>query len=272
MVLKAIVESLDGLPDPIKAEYTQKDGKFVLSVEPVDGWELDDVSGLKNGLSSERTISTGMKKELEKLGSKWDETSKKWVHIADPIKIKQAIAKFEEFSTFDPTKEADKIAEAKVRSVTEQLVAEHQQEIAGLGDRNKKLENGISKVLKEQVARAEIIALKGVPELILPAINAVTRVVEKDDDFVVEVLDDKGNVRIGDGKGTPMTVKQLVAELRNSETYGRAFEGDGKQGSGKLPGSGGGTATLKRSLMTPEQKHAYQQEHGQQAYLKLPLK
>lgn len=272
MALKAILDSIDGLPDPIKAEYTQKDGKFVLSVEAVDGWELDDVAGLKNGLSSERGITTAMKKELEKLGSKWDDTAKKWVHIADPVKIKQAVAKFDEFSAFDPTKEADKIAEAKVQSIKEQLVAEHEQVVNSLTEKNGKLNKGIEKVLQEQVARAEIIALKGVPELVLPAIKAVTRVVEKDDDFVVEVLDDKGNVRIGDSKGTPMTVKQLVAELRGTETYGRAFEGDGKQGSGKQPGSGGGTATLKRSLMTAEQKKAYQDEHGAQAFLKLPLK
>lgn len=272
MALKAILDSVDGLPDPIKAEYTQKDGKFFLSVEAVDGFELDDVTGLKNGLASERGVSSSMKKELEKLGSKWDETAKKWVHIADPIKIKQAITKFDEFSAFDPTKEADKIAEAKVNSIKEQLVAEHTTETTGLKERVSVLENGISKVLKEQVARAEIIALKGVPELLLPAINAVTRVAEKDGDFFVEVLDDKGNVRIGDSKGTPMTVKQLVAELRNTETYGRAFEGEGKSGSGKQPGSGGGSPTPKRSLMNPKQKADYIAEHGQQAFLKLPLK
>lgn len=270
MALKAILDSLDGVADPIKAEYTQKDGKFYLSVEPVDGYELDDVTGLKNGLAAERGITAKQKSELEKLGSKWDDTAKKWVHIAEPHKIKQALSKFEEFSSFDPTKEADKIAESKVNSIKEQLIAEHTAETDGLKNRVNKLENGISKVLKENVARAEIIALKGVPELVLPAVLAVTRVTEKDDDFVVEILDDKGNVRIGDAKGTPMTVKQLVAELRSTETYGRAFEGDGKSGSGKQPGSGGGSPTLKRSLMTAQQKADYQKEHGQQAFLKLP--
>ncbi len=272
MALKAVLDTLDGIADPIKTEYTEKDGKFYLSVEPVNGFELDDVTGLKNGLASERGVTKSLKTELEKLGSKWDETTKKWTHIADPVKIKQAVAKFDEFSAFDPTKEADKIAEAKVNSIKEQLVAEHTNVVTGLTERNQVLETGISKVLKEQVARAEILALKGVPELVLPAINAVTRVGEKDGEFFVEVLDDKGNVRIGDSKGTPMTVKQLVAELRNTETYGRAFEGDGKQGSGKQPGSGGGSPTLKRSLMTAQQKADYAREHGQQAFLKLPLK
>ena len=161
MALKAIVDSLDSVPEAIRGEYTQKDGKFFLSVEAVDGFELDDVTGLKNSLSSERGMSSSMKKELEKLGSKWDDAQKKWVHIADPVKIKQAVTKFDEFNSFDPNKEADKIAEAKVNSIKEQLIAEHQTEVASLKDRNDKLEGGISKVLKEQVARAEIIALKG---------------------------------------------------------------------------------------------------------------
>ena len=183
MALKAVLDSLDGLSDPIKAEYTPKDGKFFLSVEAVDGWELDDVSGLKNGLAAERSITSKQKAELERLGSKWDDTTKKWVHIAEPTKIKQALAKFDEFPAFDPAKEADKIAEAEVTSIKEQLIAEHNAETTTLKNRNGILEKGIAKVLKENVARSEIIALKGVPELVLPAVLAVTRVSEKDDDF-----------------------------------------------------------------------------------------
>jgi len=41
-------------------------------------------------------------------------------------------------------------------------------------------------------------------------------------------------------------------------------------GGGGQGGNGGHPGTLKRSEMTPEQQRAYLDEHGQQAYLKLP--
>ena len=41
--------------------------------------------------------------------------------------------------------------------------------------------------------------------------------------FVVEVIDGDGNQRI-DAQGNPMTIPQLVDEMRASETFSRAFE------------------------------------------------
>lgn len=272
MALKAVLDKLDGVNDALKGEYTEKDGKFYLSVEPVDGYELDDVSGLKNSLASERTINEKTSKELGKFGSTWDKEKKTWVHTLDPVKAREAVSKYDEFMAIDPAKEADKIVAAKVESTKQQLTAQHNTEMETKNGRIGKLEGAVSKVLRTQVARAEIIAAKGVPELLLPHIERFTRIKETDDDFEVEVIDDKGNVRIGDAKGNPMTVAQLIGEMRKSDVFGRAFEGDGKGGTGKVPGAGGGNPPLKRSEMTPKQKADYTAEHGQAAFLKLPLK
>lgn len=270
MALKAVIDSLDTVDEGAKPFYVQKEGKFVLDVEPTEGFELANISTLQSVISNERSIRGSMEKELTKFGSKWDEKEKKWVHTIDPGKAKQALAKYDEFMTFDPNKEADKIVEAKVSAAKEGLIAQYAGEIETRDNRIKSLSSTVEDLLITQQAKADIFAAKGVPELLLPHIAKMTRVNEKDGQFFVEVIDKDGNVRIGDTKGNPMTIAQLVEEMRGHDVYGRAFEGEGTSGTGKPPLGGGGSGTLKRSQMTPQQKREYQQKHGQAAYLKLP--
>lgn len=49
MALKALLESLDGVDDALKALYAERDGKFVLDIEGVD--DHPDVANLKNAYS-----------------------------------------------------------------------------------------------------------------------------------------------------------------------------------------------------------------------------
>ena len=99
----------------------------------------------------------------------------------------------------------------------------------------------MDKLVRQAAATSAIAEAKGSVELLLPHVLANTRVKETDDgDFVVEVVDAKGNVRIGDSKGAPMDLKGLVAEMRQHETFARAFEGDGHSGTGKEADKGGG--------------------------------
>lgn len=269
MALKAVLENLDSVDEGVKPFYTQRDGKFVLDVEASDGFELANVGTLQSALSSERSIRGNVEKELQKFGSSWDAKEKKWVHTIDPTKAKQALEKYDEFMSFDPTKEADKIVEAKVNAAKEGLIAQYTGEITSRDERNALLTSTVEELLVTQTARADILAAKGEPELLLPHIAKMTRVSEKDGRFFVEVIDKDGNVRIGDTKGNPMTIAQLVEEMRGSDVFGRAFEGEGTSGTGKEPHQGG-PGPLKRSTMTPQQKREYQQKHGQAAYLKLP--
>jgi hypothetical protein len=42
------------------------------------------------------------------------------------------------------------------------------------------------------------------------------------------------------GKGDPMSIREFVAEMKASDTFGRAFEASGASGSGMTPGGGDG--------------------------------
>lgn len=271
MVMKAILDNLDGVSDAFKGEYTEKDGKFYLAVEPVEGYALENVEGLKTALSAANGKFTGAEKELKKFGSAWDK-DKGWQHSVDPTKVKTAVAKYDEFSSFDPEKEADKVAQAKIDAMKQQLVDQHQAELGSATERNALLTSTVNDLLIKQEAATALAGAKGDAVLLMPHIERQTRVGEKDGKFFVEVLDANGNVRIGDGKGTNMTIVQLVEEMKKSSTFGKAFEGDGTSGSGKQQqGNGGGSSSgLKRSEMSPQQKAEYQEKNGAQAFLKLP--
>lgn len=261
MALKAVVEKLDGLDDGVKSLYAEKDGRFVLDVEPVDGFALEDVNGLKTALGKERTTREKLEKDVIKYKD------------LDPDKARAALTELEELKQIDPAKEADKIANTKFEAAKAQLLEKHTGEITSRDERIGHLTKTVESLMVDQVATSALAEAKGSVDLLLPHVRAHTRVKEADGKFVVEVIDADGNIKIADSKGTPMDIKGLIAEMKSSEKFGRAFEGSGQSGSGKQPGNGsGGSGQFKRSQMTNAQKADYIREHGQEAFLKLPLK
>ena len=259
MTLKAIIDNIESAPEAVREFYTEKDGKFVLSVEPAGGYALEDVSGLKSALGKERTTRETLEKQVVKFKD------------IDPEKALEAMARLEELQAIDPNKEADKIADSKFNAAKAQLLEKHGNELKSRDERVKHLSGTIDNLLREQRATTALAEAKGAVELLLPHVLKNTRTVEKDGKFEVEVIDSEGNVRI-DGKGNNMSIKDLVAEMRQSEVFGRAFEASGVNGTGKAPtnGSGGGPGALKRSKKSAADKAAYIAEHGQEAYLKIP--
>jgi len=95
--------------------------------------------------------------------------------------------------------------------------------------------------------------------------------VKVDAEFNVQVVDDKGDPRVN-GKGEPLTIADLVAEMRGSEVFGRAFEVSGQSGSGKQPGNGAGGAGVNRKsdFKSEKDRAAYVEKHGFESYKALP--
>lgn len=229
MAIKAILEKLDDAPEGLREHYAEKDGKFYLSVEPVDGYALEDVNGLKSALGKERT----QRETLERTVVAFKDI--------DPAKARAALEELETLKAIDPTKEADKIANTKFEAAKAQLLDQHGKEVKARDERIAKLSGAVDGLTRKQQATLAIAEAKGSVELLLPHVLAHTRVKETEaGDFVVEVVDAAGNVRIADAKGTPMDVKGLVAEMRQHDVFARAFDGEGHQGTGKQPDTPGG--------------------------------
>jgi len=258
-MLKAVISKLEDVAEGLRSAYRAGtadeglEGKFVLAVEGTDGWALEDVSGLKSALGRERSRADKAEGKIKKFGD------------LDPEAAREAMTKLAEFESIDPKKEADKLAQAKIEAAQKQLIERHNAELGTVKTKADGYLAQVRALLIDNVATAALAEQKGSVDLLLPHVQKHTRLKETDDGkFIVEVVDKDGNPRIGDSKGTPMSVNQLVAEMRQSEAYGRAFEGTAASGSGTRPGSAGGTGGstpgAPRSFQeakTPEEKVAF---------------
>lgn len=253
MALKAVLETIDAAPESVRSFYKETDGKFVLDVEAVDGFSLEDVSGLKNTLGKEMTLRKKLEKDVVRFKD------------LDPEKARDALAKLEELGNFDPAKDADKIVNERLEAARRQLVEKHGEEIKTRESRIGALTKTVESLLVDQVATAALAEARGAVELLLPHVQRHTRVREDSNGhFVVEVVDKDGNARIGNSKGDPMTISDLVQEMRKSDTFGRAFESSGHAGSGKQPDNRSGESGTKTGVpkswaeaKTPEEKAAF---------------
>lgn len=225
MALAAVLKSLDGLSDGIKEHYVEKDGMFLLDVTPFrDGkveFALEDVHGLKSSLAT------------EKAGRAKAETALKPFDGLDATVAKEAIEKLPVLQA----KAGD--VDSQIEAMKSQLVEKHQQELTTLQDRDKSLTAHLQRALIDQVATEAIAGRKGNVKLLLPHIRSQTRMVEKDGNFIVEVINDQNETRIGNSAGAAMTIDELVEEMKNSTDFSSAFAGSGADGGGTKGNEGG---------------------------------
>lgn len=126
-------------------------------------------------------------------------------------------------------------------ALKKQLVDQHAKELEGRDGRIGSLTKSLERHLIDAEASRVIAELKGSVKGLLPHVKPHIRVVEVDGEFVAQVVDSKGNPRIGDAKGGPMTISQLVEEMKSDGELSRLFEGSGSSGGGaSKSGAGGG--------------------------------
>ena len=132
-----------------------------------------------------------------------------------------------------------------------------------------KMQAALERSMITAEATAAITAAKGTPELLLPHVMNRVQIVEENGNFTVRVIDNNGQPRIADIKGSPFTIKHLVDELKADAIFGRAFEASGAGGSGAYTTNktGGSTArTISRAsfdAMSTSAKMEYVKAKGQ---------
>lgn len=269
MPLKATLESLDGLPEEFHEDYVKTEEGYRLKIldnfVPKD--KVEDVSGLKSALQKERENARSAAAKLKQLEEQAGE-----VDIDDYRRLKELEAKAEE-------EKAKKAGEwDKLRS---QMTAKHHEELAKKDKEAQTLLGALEKRTIDAAAVSALNELKGNVTLLLPHVKAHVRMVQDDTgEYVARVVDDAGNPRVN-GEGKFLTVRELVSEMRDSDTFAKAFEASGQSGGGTPPaGSGGSGGTgrkggipsdLKRGAMSTKEKVAFIKEHGEDAFMNLPL-
>lgn len=153
-------------------------------------------------------------------------------------------------------KEEKARAEGNFETLKAQLLQQHATERDKLTGRSKKIEGKLYDVLARREAESAIVAAGGNPKVLLPHILPFIKVTELDEDFTAQVVDGKGNQRIADAQGTPMSIAQLVDTFKSDETFGIAFAASGASGSGArndAGGRGGSAIVLIPANATPQE-------------------
>lgn len=243
MAVKTVIDNLEDVSEALREHYVAtSDGKFRL-----DG--VEDVSGLKSALEREKEERRQAKARLDRL---------KDIDPEEFLRLKKDVEE----------RENEKLArKGEYEKMLSQTTAKHKTELEKREDSIKSLRSALEANLIDAEATRAIASAKGVPELLLPHVRSSVRVVEEDGKFLAKVVDKDGNPRIGDASGSPMTVNQLVAEMRSSEVFGRAFEGTGATGSGASNSNGGraGQKTINRTAfdaLGAQEKASYVREGG----------
>jgi len=237
--LKLTVDKLDEVDEALRPLYVEREGKYELDVDGVP----DLRAALKTANREAATLRTKFKD----------------VDLEEVVTLR---AQVEELKT--------KAGPEVLESIKRQMNEAHGKEREKLQQRLDLMRTSLSDALIDGEAARVLAEMKGSPTLLLPHIRKSVKITETDDGFAVHVVNNKGEPRVRDD-GSPMTIKQLVEEMKSVPEFGRAFDGSGAGGTGSGGAGGGGGAAKKRSQMTVEQKAAFVAEHGQDVYLKLPF-
>ena len=229
-MLDAIRDTIEGLSEQEQAHYVEKEGKFYLVVTAVDGVSLENVTGLKTTLGKLRTNETELQKQVAALTDKFGDL--------DPEEARIALEKYDEVKNWSGTKKIQEAVEASKR----ELVKQHKKE-------KEELENELSNTqgqLTDAIVDTKIVEAltkeEGNIPLLMPHVKQHVRMVKNTDGkFIPEVVNERGEQRIGDSDGNPMTINQYIAEMKTQKTFAAGFPGANSTGSGGSSDSDSGT-------------------------------
>lgn len=246
MALKAAVtkDELGALPEAIRSEYVANGDKFHLSVTPVGGLDLQDVSGLRSALEGERQTV----KSLNALSAKWKDL--------DPDAAREALVIAEQVKSGKLDDKQKAVLDARIKEISDKYTADG----AKKDQRVTKLQSLLQREMVESRA-ATLLAEKelgGNPTLLMPHILREARVVEDGEDFRVSVIDPvTGHERISTSKenmGKPMSLRELLVDMRNRQALMAAFHAPDATGTGSRPNQGGGNSRGAHTISAAEAK------------------
>lgn len=200
---------------------------------------------------SEEEVKAMVQAETQGLITKRDELLNEAKRAKEALKNYEGVDPAEYNKLKEAAAEAERQRAAKegdFQALQKQMADNHQKELSARDAKIAKQTKAIEKRLVDSAMRKAIMdagGTKGMTDLLVKYGADFVRVRETDDDYESYVVDDRGNARIADGKGTPMDISAFVeSELKTR--FPDAFLGTGSSGSGapKSAPSGGGVKTI----------------------------
>lgn len=201
----------------------------------------------------------------ERLAAETEGLKKNQKQLLD--EAKQAKARLAAYDGIDPEehkklKQAAEEAERKRlagegdwKALETQLVKKYEGEIEKERGERGKMRSALEQYLIDREALSELAKVSDSPKLLLPHIRSRMKVVEQDGAFHARIVDETGNIRIGKGQGSsPMSLSELVEEMKQDKEFAPAFRGTGSSGGGatRSTGGAGGNAGRIASTNSPD--------------------
>lgn len=248
-VLKHEVEgdAFNTIPENLRGIYQPVEGKQGTYHVPE---ALRPVADAITGLFQANTKIRGENKELAKKGqidlSGLEDFGEDLPTIKERIK-----ARLEELETAAAAGKDGKLNVDKVRA---EMKAAMEKAVADERKVQDALRGTVHKYLVTSGASEALAAEGGMVELAMPFVERQVKVVEVDGEFKAVVVDADGDPRISGGTGQPMTIKELVREMKGQEKFAPLFKSDAKGGGGALPGKTGAKPAPAAQASTPIDK------------------
>jgi len=215
-----VIDNLETAPEPFRTLYTptpNADGKY--EIAPTFKGAADALLGLNKSLKAARAEAKGKTapdlSPLSAFGSTVEEISA------------GVTAKINELQS-----ELTKGGEAKLNldKIRQELAEGHSKDLQKYTARIEALQGQLYERLVTSEAVVAISEAKGEVDLLMPFIKNMVKVAEKDGKFDVFVVDQAGDQRYSGVTGQPMTIKELVAEMKANAKYGRLFDSETQVG------------------------------------------
>lgn len=217
------VKNLDAVPTDFHGLYDKKeDGTYALSEEPRVKSAVAAIVGLNQALVASRGETEAAKKGKVDLGA-LSEYGDSVEGIAGKIK-----------ETIKALTEGGKVNVEKIRA---EIAESFAKDGRAKDTRISALLGQLTSLLVDNAATSALGEAKGSADLLLPIIRNQVRVAEKDGKFLVNVVDAQNEIRYSGVTGQPMTIKELVGEMKGNATFGRAFDSEAPNGGGTKPGT-----------------------------------
>lgn len=220
------VDDINLVPEPLRTLYVKNDdNKYVVSDSNKN--ISDALVGLNTALKKAREDAKRGKVDLTPLSTYGTTPEEIAAGVETTIKsLEEQIA-----AKGGDTKTA-------VEKARQEMAQSHSDEKKKYDARITALQGQLYTHLVESAATAAVAEANGVPELLLPFIKNNVRVTEDNGQYVVQVVDAAGEIRYNNVTGAAMNIKDLVAEMKSQEKYGRLFNSETPNGGGFRPGAG----------------------------------
>jgi len=238
-------DSLETVPEQFRPLYTPEageDGKF--SVNPDFAGVATAINGFNKTAKTLRQQLKGAAVDLSPLAE----------YGSTPEEIQQGIQ-----AAMQTLKEGAKgkgeEVQKQIDSMKEALKAAHAKELGTKDTRIEGLQNQLYQLMVRNEANTAIAREEGIPDLLMPFVEQQIKVSEADGKFNVNVVDADGEIRYG-ATGGPMSVTELVQEMKTKDMYLPLFKSPGRSGGDTRPGGGSRPPAPRQQALSANDKIA----------------